>query len=174
MGKIQRQPAVKLICGFIYSDEQAYAKAKASIERPYGAADFESSPIPFTFTKYYAPEMGENLTRRFASFPRTILPDELAPIKVLTNKIEEKLCVAGKRRVNIDPGYVDLAKLVLASTKDFRHRNYLRFGIFTEVTLFWQGKSFKPWEWTFPDYATPEYIAIFNLIRERYARQARG
>src|SRR5512137_1277646 len=102
MGKIQRQPPVRLICGFIYSDEQAYAKAKAFVVRHHGAADFESGPIPFTFTRHYAPEMGENLTRRFVSFPRLISPEQLAPIKVWTNKLESKLSVDGRRRVNID------------------------------------------------------------------------
>jgi len=78
------------------------------------------------------------------------------------------------RRINIDPGYLDLAKLILASTKDFRHRIYLNKGIYADLTLFYQNKTFQTWEWTFPDYKTAEYIAIFNQIREIYTKQIKN
>ncbi|OGX43889.1 MAG: hypothetical protein A3G38_03040 [Omnitrophica WOR_2 bacterium RIFCSPLOWO2_12_FULL_51_8] len=76
-----------------------------------------------------------------------------------------------RRLVNIDPGYLDLAKLVLASTKDYRHRIYLERGIYVEITLFYQRKTFNPWEWTYPDYRSREYIEVFNRIREIYKKQ---
>ncbi len=72
------------------------------------------------------------------------------------------------RLINIDPGYVDLAKLVLASTKDYAHRIYLRKGIFAEITLSYRGNSFSPNDWTYPDYRSAEYIGIFNQIRKLY------
>ena len=75
------------------------------------------------------------------------------------------------RIINIDPGYLDLSKLILASTKDYKHRIYLTKGIYAEVTLFYQDKTFCPWEWTYPDYKTGEYIEIFNRIRQIYAEQ---
>ena len=99
------------------------------------------------------------------------MPQQIAEIKVLTNKIEEKLSSAGKRLVNIDPGYLDLAKLILASTKDYSHRIYLGKGIYAEITLSYQGKSFQGWQWTYPDFRTTEYRNIFNQIRELYAGQ---
>ncbi|MBU3958775.1 MAG: DUF4416 family protein, partial [Candidatus Omnitrophica bacterium] len=98
-------------------------------------------------------------------------PHTLAKIKIITNQIEKKLSSAESRRINIDPGYLTLAKLILATTKDYRHRIYLRKGIYAEVTLSYQGKTFCPWEWTFADYKTVEYIDIFNRIRELYAQQ---
>jgi len=76
--------------------------------------------------------------------------------------------------VNIDPGYLDQAKLVLASTKNYVHRVYLNDGIYAELTLFFQDKSFQPWQWTYPDYRTPEYIGIFNHIRELFADQVKS
>ncbi|MDD5512405.1 MAG: DUF4416 family protein [Candidatus Omnitrophica bacterium] len=76
-----------------------------------------------------------------------------------------------KRSINIDPGYLDMAKLVLATTKDFCHRIYLGSGIFGEVTLVYRKDSFQPWEWTYPDYRSREYIETFNRIREIYRAQ---
>jgi hypothetical protein len=171
MGTITRPAPVKLICGFIYSAEESYRSAKASLERRFSTADFESPPIPFTYTDHYAKEMGTGLIRRFCSFGRLIDPQKLAAIKILTNGLEEKLSRNKQRRVNIDPGYVDLAKLVLASTKNFRHRILISRAIYAEITLYYQDKSFRSGELTYPDYRTQEYIAIFNRIRGIYAEQ---
>ena len=76
-----------------------------------------------------------------------------------------------RRRVNLDPGYVDQAKLVLATTKDRQHRLYLGRGIYGEVTLRFTGGRFEPWEWTYPDYRTPEYRVFFETVRRRYRQQ---
>ena len=76
-----------------------------------------------------------------------------------------------KRRINIDPGYINAGKLVLATTKDWQHRLYLGEGIYGEVTLRFKGVSFSVWEWTYPDYQTADYIEIFNLIRELFMRK---
>ena len=85
-----------------------------------------------------------------------------------------KWTLGGKRRVNIDPGYISQSKLVLATTKDHSHRIYLGQGIFAEVTLRYYKGTFRAWEWTYPDYASPPYIAIFNHIRKLYKEQLKG
>jgi len=118
--------------------------------------------------------MGEDLKKIFISFKKPILPQDLAKIKIGTNKIENRLSFDKKRTINIDPGYLELSKLVFATTKDFKHRIYLSHGIFAEVTLFYDNKTFKAWEWTYPDYKSQEYINIFNKIREIYARQIKN
>jgi len=193
MGQIKRHPQVnpvrniflpfrkrdipkgaKLIIGFIFKEEIVFNKAKAILERKFGRIDFQSQILSFIHTDYYAEEFGQDLKKKFISFQKLITPQQLAGIKILTNKIENYLSREGKRRINIDPGYLDLSKLILATTKDYRHRIYLNRGIYAEVTLFYQGKSFQSWEWTYPDYRTPEYIAIFNQIRELYAQQTKG
>lgn len=138
------------------------------LKRYFGEVDSQSQEIPFTYTDYYEREIGNNLKRVFVSFKRLIPPSELAKIKNITNRIEDRLAKENKRTVNIDPGYVDLAKLVLASTKDYKHRIYLNKGIFAEITLVFQDKSFKAWECTYPDYAGQDYIGIFNKIRDIY------
>lgn len=165
---------VKLISGFIFQKEIVFDKARGILEKKFGKIDFESQILQFTHTNYYEPEFGNNLKRKFISFKKLIHPQSLPRIKITANAIENKLSRNGLRLVNIDPGYLDMAKLVLASTKDFKHRIYLDKGIYAEATLFYRNRSFTCWEWTYPDYKSDDYIEIFNRIREIYARQIKN
>ena len=174
MGRIKKQKSVKLIIGFIFKEEGVFNKARALLERLFGKIDFESQTLAFKHTDYYDPEFGKNLKRKFISFKKLALPQSLPKIKISANRIEARLSRGVSRLINIDPGYLGLSKLILASTKDYKHRIYLNNGIYAEVTLFYQKKSFRFWEWTYPDYKTSEYIAIFNQIREIYAQQIKN
>jgi len=171
MGKIKKHPPLKLIIAFIFKEESIVNRAKGLLERRFGAIDFQSNTLDFLHTDYYAKEMGRGLKRRFISFKRLIPERNLYKIKIATNNLEQKLAKGGIRRINIDPGYLDLSKLILFSTKDYKHRIYLGSGIYAEVTLFYENKSFRSWEWTYPDYKSHEYIVVFNQIREIYATQ---
>lgn len=174
MGQIQRQLPVKLISGLIFKEESAFSKAKNFLSKRFGEIDFESNILFFRHTDYYEKEFGKGLKRCFISFKKLILSKDLFKVKITTNKIEKRLSKGRDRLINIDPGYLELSKLVLASTKNFKHRIYLDKGIYAEVTLFYQNKTFNPWDWTYPDYKTKEYIAIFNQIRQLYAEQIKG
>lgn len=171
MGEIKNHQPVKLIIGFIYKDGHSFERARALLIKKFGSIDFESNPICFGHTDYYEQEFGKDLTRTFISFKKLIFPHSLAVIKIFANKIEKRFSSGLTRQVNIDPGYIDLAKLVLASTKDYCHRIYLNKGVFAEITLSFRDKTFKALEWTYPDYRTPEYIEIFNHIRHIYENQ---
>jgi len=171
MGKIRKAVPVKLIIGFIYKEEGVLSKAKYSLLKRFGKIDFESEDIPFDHTGYYEKEFGKNLIRRFISFEKLISAENLADIKIFTNAIEKKLAVNHLRKINIDPGYINFSKLVLATTKDYIHRIYLKKNIYAEMTLFYRNKTFNPWEWTYADYKTQIYLEIFIKIRELYAKQ---
>ncbi len=173
MGKVKKPGAVKLIIGFIFKEEKIFNQTRRLLEKKFGKIDFESQNLLFTHTNYYEKELGRNLKRSFISFKKLIPAENLPKIKITTNKFESKMSKGPSRLINIDPGYLDLAKLVLASTKDYIHRVYLNRGIYAEVTLFYENKSFRPREWTYPDYKTSEYIAMFNQIRDIYARQSK-
>jgi len=97
--------------------------------------------------------MGKELIRQWVSFSQLIKEDEIKDIKLKTIQLEKLLANKdGRRNVNIDPGYVSLSKLVLASTKNYAHRIYLGDGIFAEITLIYRKGMFRPLEWTYPDY----------------------
>lgn len=171
MGQIRKPSPVKLIVGFIFREDSVLKKAEGILENKFGGIDFESQTLSFAHTDYYRSEFGDGLKRKFIGFKKLIPANLLPRVKTATNKIEDKLSADGRRLINIDPGYLDLAKLILASTKDYQHRLYLDKGIYAENTLFYQGKSFRPRDWTYPDYKTPEYLDIFNQIRKIYAQQ---
>lgn len=174
MGKIKKHQPVKLIIGFIFKEEGIRCKAQGLLEKKFGKIDYVSQGLSFTHTDYYAKEFGCGLKRQFISFKKLILPQGLPGIKIFTNKIEQNLSRGGLRLINIDPGYLDMSKLILASTKDYRHRIYLNRGIYAEVTLYYRKQGFNAWEWTYPDYRTDDYLAIFNRIREIYATQIKN
>lgn len=171
MGLAKIHAPVKLIIGFIFKEEDIFNKAKTATQNRFGRIDSESGCLVFNHTDYYEKEFGKNLRRVFVSFQKLIRPQDLSKVKTATNRIEKKFSRDGRRLINIDPGYLDLAKLTLASTKDYKHRVYLNKGIYAEITLFYQNKTFQPWEWTYPDYKTQDYIKIFNRIREIYGKQ---
>ncbi|MFH1452625.1 MAG: DUF4416 family protein [Armatimonadota bacterium] len=172
MGKETSKEKVKLITGILTSDKESADKLIKDLTKKYGETDYRSDYIDFIFTNYYEDEMGGNILRKFISFKTLINPEDLHKIKIFTNKLEQKhLSASGGRVVNLDPGYICLGKLILATTKNQQHRIYLKNGIFAEVTLRYKNKTFRSWEWTYPDYATDEYISIFNKIRDIYYDQ---
>lgn len=160
---------VLLFSGFLFRDADIFKQALEMMTAAWGPVCLESETFDFTHTDYYQKEMGGGLKRKFAGFADFIAPIALAGIKVVSNRIEDELAVSGKRRINIDPGYLDLAKLVLASTKDFSHRLCLGENIFGEVTMRYVKGQFQPLEWTYPDYREPKTLEFFNHARQFYA-----
>lgn len=140
----------------------------------YGQPDFVSRQIPFDYTDYYNPEMGETLVRRFLSMEKLIRPEALPDIKLATNEIEKEWAVDNRRRVNIDPGYLSQAHLILATGKGYTHRPYLRDGIYADLTLIYQGKKFLSLPWTYPDYADEKQLSMLSAIRSRYLLQLKS
>jgi hypothetical protein len=171
MGNAKKPKAVKLIIGMLAKSQKLFDKAEEFFVKNFGPIDYKSPVIPFAYTDYYEKEMGRPLKRKFISFKKLISQEKIAKIKLLTNSIEEKFSVDKKRRINIDPGYISDAKLVLPTTKDYFHRIYLSHGICAEVTLMWRKGSFRPFEWTYPDYRSEAYIDILNAIRNMYMKE---
>lgn len=179
MGKICEPEPVNLVIGMLSSLPEVFEIAESALENCYGPIDIRSQSIPFVFTDYYKAEMGDNIIRKFLSFKELIEPESIASIKIHTNNLETK--ISGKmghkviRPINLDPGYICKSKLILATTKDYSHRIYMQKGIFAEITLQYRGslRSYKPQQWTFPDYRTDEYIGFFNEVRASYINKLR-
>jgi hypothetical protein len=173
MGQAKAPRAVKLIVSAFAPCDMLLQEAKGALVAEWGATDLESDLLPFDHTPYYDREFGSGLVRRIWAFEPLIDPGELSVVKLRTNALEQRWAVNGQRRVNLDPGYVSMAKLVLATTKNHGHRVYLGGGIYAEVTLQYRDGAFRAWPWTYPDYATPAYCALFHEIRRHYVAQLR-
>jgi len=170
MERVIEPKPVKLFSGLIFNQKAPLYLTQEKLVQAFGEIDFESEVSPFDFTAYYDQEFGKDLKRKFLTFSKLIPPDSLPEIKLETNKIEIELSHenTGKRTVNIDPGYISLEKLVLATTKNFSHRPYLSSGIFAELTYLYKAGSYNALQWTYPDFIISERIHMFNGLRKKY------
>lgn len=173
MARPKAPKPVKLLVGLLGSDVDLLRRARQLLTKQYGPVDLESSIWPFDQTDYYEAEMGPDLRRWFLTFVEPISPEQIAEIKRSTNELEER--IAGDallpdiaRPVNIDPGYLNLHKLVLATTKDAGHRIYLGRGIYAEVTLRFANGAWRAHPWTYPDYQRAEALEFFATARDQY------
>ncbi|HAJ56207.1 MAG TPA: DUF4416 domain-containing protein [Candidatus Omnitrophica bacterium] len=172
MGEPTRPLPVKLITGIIANDTALFTQAEKLLTKKFGPADITSTVFEFDLTDYYSKEMGDGLKRKFISFERLIPAERLPECKLAANRLEKKLSSNNdKRDINLDPGYITLSKLVLATTKNFAHRIYAGRGIFQEVTLYFKNNTFCAGRWTYPDYKTDSHIAFFNKVRNKYYEQ---
>lgn len=165
---------VKVFAGILTARPSALAEVRGRLEERLGAVDLESGPLDFDYTDYYQPEMGPGLKRLLWGFTRLDGPEALVDLKLYTNGVERAFSAGGQRTVNIDPGYLAPARVVLASTKDFAHRLYLGQGIYGEVTLMYRRGGFQPLPWTYPDYRSEAYQEFFRGLRRLYLRQLAG
>lgn len=177
MGRIEPVELVKPFCGIIAAGDEALRRAQGRLVDLFGEIDCESEITPFDFTDYYRSEMGDGLLRKFVSFRKLVDPLSVVDAKLATNKIEEEMGnrVNGelKRAVNLDPGYVNAAQLVLATTKAFSHRVYLGRGIYAEVTLNFRKGRLYFFEWTYPDFRSGRFYKFFLDARRMAMEQAR-
>lgn len=173
LGQIRAPEKVTPIASVFAADKNMFAMTEAVLTPRLGKCIYRSEPMPFAHTNYYTDEMGPDLKRIVFAFDELVDPKELVALKIWSNSLEETWSQDGCRRVNIDMGYVSLAKLVLATTKDHAHRLYLGQGIYGEVTLHYTGGEFLPWPWTYPDYASASYRQLFGAIRELHRLKLR-
>ncbi|MFN4196639.1 MAG: DUF4416 family protein [Caldimicrobium sp.] len=147
-----------------------FLELKHIFEEDLGMLLLQSSTYNFSeFTDYYEKEMGKPLWKTFYFFEYLKDPSFLVDFKHLCFKIErEYATLEGNRRINIDPGYLTLSKVVLSTFKDYVHRIYLGNSVYGEVTLIFREGTFQPLAWTYPDYKKEEVIQTFNLARKLY------
>jgi len=165
---------VKLVASLFSPEEKTLEEVIVELQATYGSTDWLSPPLFFDRTRYYEKEMGWPLHRRFVSFKLLIRPEAIVDIKLQTNELEKRYIQEGRRKVNIDPGYVAMERLVFATGKNYTHRILLSKGIYADLTLVFHQRGFQTLPWTYRDYADPVVIGYFNDIREHYKNQLRG
>jgi len=159
----------KLIVGFFLARQTVAETVCGRLEELFGPVDLVSDWLPFDFTDYYEKEMGRPLYRRLLAFKELIDQERLPDIKHQTNAVESTFTRGGRREVNIDPGYLLLERLVLATGKNFSHRIYLRRGIYADLTLIYRKERFASLPWTYPDYADARLQEFLFKVRKTYA-----
>ena len=164
----------KLVISVFMKDQGLLEEIFQRLENVAGPLDMMSKWLDFDFTDYYYREMGSPLFRRLLAFKPLISQDDLADIKLATNAIEQDFSERGDRRMNIDPGYLLRSRFILATGKDFSHRIYIGKQIYADLTLMYTKQGFKPLDWTYPDYASPEVFHFLTQVREKYLLDLEG
>ncbi|MGH7929065.1 MAG: DUF4416 family protein [Candidatus Binatia bacterium] len=175
MGIPKEPEPAKYFVALLSSEIELINAVETDLEALLGGVDERSETMAWTPSRFYESEMGAGLLRRFLSFHRLLSPQELANIKLGTQSIEERYRreSTGGRRINLDPGYLEAGKVVLASTKNASQRIYLRGGIFAEATLFYHDGMFHGCAYTYPDYLWPVTLSFLSASRMRYLEQLR-
>lgn len=177
MGEIVEHKPVVLITAITSRHPEALAWTVDQAVAQWGTISIRSPIFDFTETDFYTKSMGNELKKQFLAFANPFDPGEIAPTKIISNQWEQDYKRQGSfaedRPVNIDPGYVSEAKLVLVTSKDRDHRIYLSQGIFAEVTLHYRGGNWTASRWTYPDYQRADFQAFFSECRQQVREQIR-
>lgn len=171
MGSIKEVKPCLLFLAAYSKYPEALGFAVNSFSERYKIPIFQSAILPFDDTTYYQATMGADLGIQLSAF-KLISPEELPSIKLWTNELEQKFKADNsypeERPLNMDPGYMNESKVVLATTKDASHRLYLGQGIYGEVTLRFHAGSYNGCEWTYPNYKRQDHQPFFLAARKKF------
>ncbi len=162
---------VKYFVALLWADAALLPEVQTWLAERFGVIDFEGPDRAFDLTDYYEAEMGANLSRRLLSFEPLASPEELPAAKLACMAIEGALAGPRGRRVNLDVGYLDHSKLVLASVNPAGQKIYLSGGIYADLVARYAQGRYQPFAWTFPDFKDGRYDAELATLRSRHLEQ---
>jgi len=139
----------------------------------FGPPALRSGEYPFDMSDYYRPEMGEGLRRCWLCFSVLRDPSELTAWKTLTCDLERTMSRGGRRTANLDPGYLDHGKLVLASLKEAPDKVYMGRGVWAHTCLRYRFGDFTGPDHSFPDFLDGRFNDFFRQAKEVYKRLLR-
>ena len=172
MGRLRKPEKAVLFIGSLYSQTAIFGDVLPLLKKNFGDVFFESPVSQWDYSSYYYKELGKPIYRSFIFFKELFDTSMLSDSKLLTNEIEDMFSMDNKRRINLDPGYLTLAKVVLASTKNYSHRISIGQGIYAELALIFQkGNGFQPLPYTYNDYKERAALEMFSEARD-YLRKS--
>lgn len=163
----QVPPPCKRIVALLGPASRPPDEVYRELEEAFGPIDFKGAFLPFDTTDYYAEEFGEALWRGFASFRGLSAPDALPGLKHRAAGLEALWSREGRRTWNVDVGYMDADKVVLASFKRGPLKLYVGDGVYADLLLKYARGRFEPMAWAFADFKDGRYARSLLAIRER-------
>ena len=145
----------------------------AALAEAFGPVDHRGIWHPFEDGGYYAAEMGRPLWRGWLSFRGLVDPAGLPAWKETTRGMEARFAGGGRRTVNLDIGYLDADKLVLASFKPGPRKLYLGRGVWADMILGYYRGGFEPLPGAFPDFRDGRYDKCLGVIRDKMKAEMR-
>lgn len=174
MAPPQLPEPVKFFVAILWADAAVLPTTYTCLAAHWGELDFAGPDRPFDLTSYYQTEMGPQLFRRLVAFAALRTPEEISQDKLTCNAIEDDLAGPTGRRVNLDIGYLDHNKIVLASAKGAGQKIYLAHGIYADLVARYARGRYQPFEWTFPDFKDGRYDEELAVLRQKYLQQRKG
>lgn len=181
MAPVQPVTPVKQLVAVLWSNESTLHEALEELRSHWGPLDFQGRDVAFDLTDYYQAEMGSRLMRRLITFEQLIPPENIRTAKLVCNAVEETLSEKGTggidlrsvnlRRVNLDVGYLDHNKLVLASLKYAGQKIHLGDGVYADLIARYEAGRYQPFPWTFPDFKDGRFDDELLAIRGTYLAQ---
>lgn len=165
---------VKQVAAILYQDRKDFEAVVPELTKLYSRIDYQGEFFPFVETDYYESEMGKGLHRGMISFEKLIHPDQLTASKIKSREFENTLRENGNRRINVDIGYMDMFKVVLASFKGRSNKIYLSDGVWADMIMYFEEGDYKTFMWGFPDFKSGIYNSDLVKIRNLYKTQLRG
>lgn len=173
MARPQAATPVKLLVAVLWATADALQAALDALQATWGPMDFTGADRPFDRTDYYLQEMGAGLQRRLIAFAELVPPESLRAAKLRSNSIEDQLSAQRGRCVNLDIGYLDHNKIVLASVKYAGQKIHLGDGVYADLVARYKHGRYQPFEWTFPDFRDGRYDGELAQLRQIYLQQLR-
>jgi hypothetical protein len=167
----RRSEEAVIFIASLYSSPDIFAAAIPFLRKRFGEVFYESPCLSWDYSSYYAEEMGSPLHRSFLFFDQVLDPTALVEAKLAAGELEDVFSLNGRRQINLDPGYLTLAKVVLASSKNYSHRIYLGSGVFCELELFYEKGRFIPLPYTYFDYRDGDCLAVFSNARKLFKQK---
>jgi hypothetical protein len=168
-------PLVMPVVSILLSAGEPAGAAREALERRFGPIAMESGTYPFDLSDYYSPEMGECLTRRWLCFSTLLDPSQLPSWKHDCTLLEAGFADGeGRRKVNLDPGYLDNGKLVLASFKSAPDKLYIGSGVWAHTCLRYRFGAFEAPDHSFPDFRDGRFNGFLTDARKEFQRLVRA
>jgi hypothetical protein len=165
------EPAPVLpVCSCLTAEPSLLPGVESTLTRAFGPVALKSEPFPFDTSDYYREEMGEPIERTWLCFRDLAGAEGLPEWRFATGRIEDAMTLGGKRRVNLDPGYLDLGKLVLASLKEAPDKIYLGRGVWAHTCLQYRFGGFEAPDHSFPDFKDGRFRPFMEEARALYKR----
>jgi hypothetical protein len=156
------------LCSCLTGRPELLPETERELVGVFGEIALKSPTFAFDTSDYYREELGDGLERHWYCFRSLWRAERLPRDRLATGRIEARLAAGGKRRVNLDPGYLDLGKLVLASRKEAPDKIYMGDGVWAHTCLRFGSGSFRAPDHSFADFIDGRFDAFMLDARALY------
>jgi hypothetical protein len=166
--KVKEAFPVLRVVSILAGGDVHVGQAREALSKVFGGILLESARYPFDMSSYYESEMGEDLFRIWVAFEVLAPAEDLPDWKLTCAALEGAQKADQARRVNLDPGYIDPGKLVLASFKEAPDKIYLGRGVWAHTVLRYRFGHYEAPDHSFPDFRDGRFDSFMLEARRTH------